>query len=79
MAENIDYESSRAVKLSLDGVRLLELSGLSKLINDIKINPYDNSIVLLQRYMNRIVLYDSTGQQLSSNTQLYDPIKVYIQ
>jgi len=79
MAENIDYQSSRAVKLSLDGVRLLELASLSELINDIKINPYDESIVLLQRYMNRIVLYDSTGQQLSSNTQYYDPIKVYIE
>ena len=79
MAENINYESSRAVKLSLDGVRLLELMNLEQVIDDIKVNPHDESIVVLQRYKNNIILYDSTGQQLSSNNQIYDPIKVHIQ
>ena len=79
MAENINYESSRGVKLSLDGIRLLELSNLENLIDDIKINPHDQSIIVLQRIENNIVLFDSTGQQLSSNNQIYDPIKVYIQ
>jgi hypothetical protein len=85
MAENINDESSRAVKLSHDGIRLLELSSLSDLIDDIKINPHDESIVIVQsniniyEELNYIVLYDKTGQQLSSTNQIFNPVKVYIQ
>ena len=83
LAENINNESSRGVKLSLAGIRLLELSTLVDLIDDISVNPYDESIILLQSNinmnLNQIVLYDSTGQQLSSTTQIYNPVKVYIQ
>ena len=79
VSEILDNNSSRGVKLSSDGIRLLELASLSYFIDDLRINPYDESVILLQNYANNIILYDSTGTMLSSNNQIYDPVKIYIQ
>lgn len=77
--ETIQLNSERLVKLSGEGNRLLELPILNGKIDDIAVNPVDHSIVILQRYEDRVMLYDSLGQKISSNDQIYDPIKVYIQ
>lgn len=79
VAEILDNNSSRGVKLSRDGIRLLELASLSYFIDDLNINPYDESVILLQNYVNNLILYDSTGMMLSSNNQIYDPVKIFIQ
>jgi hypothetical protein len=77
-SEKLGGNSSRLVKLSLEGHRLLELNSLSGEIDDIYINPHDNSIILVQRYQNNVVLYDSLGNQLTQGNKIYDPIKVFI-
>ena len=66
------------MKLSSDGYRLLELNSLSGEIDDIQINPHDYSIIVLQRYQNNIILFDSLGNQLTQGNQVYDPIKAFI-
>ncbi len=78
-SETIGVNSERLVKLSGDGNRLLELPVLTGKIDDIAINPADHSIVILQRYEDRVTLYDSLGQNISNNNQIYDPIRVFIQ
>ncbi len=79
MGEFLTSNSCRAVQLSLSGDRQLELPNLSGSVDDIGINPYDHSLILVQRYSDNIVLYDSSGTRLSNNNQIYDPIKVYIE
>ena len=79
LSEVINSNSTRLVKLSLEGNRLLELPVLAGNIDDMAINQYDNSIIALQRYQNNLVLYDSLGQIISANNQIYDPIKISIQ
>ena len=79
LSEVINSNSTRLVKLSLEGNRLLELPVLAGNIDDIAINQNDNSIIVLQRYQNNLVLYDSLGQIISTNNQIYDPIKITIQ
>lgn len=78
-SETIQLNSERLVKLSGEGNRLLELPVLHGIIDDIAVNPVDHSVVILQRYEDLIMLYDSLGQKISSNDQIYDPIKVFIQ
>jgi hypothetical protein len=79
LSEVITSNSTRLVKLSSDGNRLLELTVLAGNIDDLAINQNDNSIIVLQRYQNNLVLYDSLGQIISTNNQIYDPIKISIQ
>jgi hypothetical protein len=78
VTEKLNSNSSGCVKLSSDGHRLLELNSLSGEIDDIQINPHDNSIIVLQRYQNNIILFDSLGNQLTQGNQVYDPIKAFI-
>ena len=79
LSEVINSNSTRLVKLSLEGNRLLELPVLAGNIDDMVINQFDNSIIALQKYQNNLVLYDSLGQIISANNQIYDPIKISIQ
>jgi hypothetical protein len=79
LSEVINSNSTRLVKLSIEGNRLLELPVLTGNIDDIAINQYDHSIIVLQRYQDNLVLYDSLGQMISTNNQIYDPIKISIQ
>ncbi len=79
LGEILDANSCRVVKLSADGQRLLELPVLTGTVDDLQINPYDHSIIVVQRYQDNVVLYDSTGVKISDNTQIYDPIKAFIE
>jgi hypothetical protein len=78
VTEQLNSNSSRCVKLSSDGYRLLEMNSLIGEIDDIQVNPYDYSIITLQRYQNNIILFDSLGNQLSNGKHVYDPIKAFI-
>jgi hypothetical protein len=79
LGESLTSNSCRAVQLSLSGSRQLVLQNLSGNLDDIAVNPYDRSIVLVQRYSGNIILFDSTGELVSHFNQLYDPIKVFIE
>ncbi|MBN2366029.1 MAG: hypothetical protein JXL67_07665 [Calditrichaeota bacterium] len=79
MAQYLSSDSYQAVKLSSDGKRQLQISVSDSQIDDLQINPYDKSIVIVQRYLDKITLYDSTGSFISVNSQIYDPIKVNIE
>ncbi len=78
MGEYMVGGNYRAVKLSPQGRRLLEISSLRSLA-DIAINPVDGSIVLAQRYEDAVSLYTSNGQHIATRTEIYDPVKVLIQ
>lgn len=76
LAEYLGINNYQAVKLSLNGERLLSVSGMES-IYDIAINPEDYSIVLVQRYQDTIALYDSLGNRIAINTKIYDPIRAF--
>ena len=77
-SEFIDINNYRLVKLSDSGQRLLERTTSSN-FSDMQINNIDNSLITVQRYLNRIALYDSTGSLISENDDIYDPVKALIQ
>lgn len=77
-SEFIDLNNYLFVKLSEDGQRLLELSTTSS-VSDMQINTKDHSVVTVQRYLNRIAIYDSSGTLINENFDIYDPIKAKIQ
>ena len=77
LGEYMGEGNYRAVKLSEDGQRLLELPSVRSL-KDIRIHPVDGSIILVRRYEDSISLYDKNGQFISTRTQIYDPIRAYI-
>ncbi len=77
LAEYINENSYRIVKLSPDGTRLLEIS-TSDEIWDMQVNPEDNSLVVVQRFINLVSLYNSEGVLLSQNDEIYDPIRAFI-
>ena len=68
----------KCVKLSETGERLIEIASLIS-VTDIQINPFDQSLIVVERYNDRILLFDSLGKNISENSQVYDPIKVLIQ
>jgi len=76
LAEYLGINKYQAVKLSLNGERLLNVSGMEN-IYDIGINPKDYSIVIVQRYQDTIALYDSLGKRIAINTKIYDPIRAF--
>lgn len=75
--EVLEQNNNRCVKLSHTGQRLLELTSQNK-IEDIQINMIDHSLLVVERYQDRISLFDSTGTKISENVQVYDPIRVLI-
>jgi hypothetical protein len=78
LCENIDGNNSHCVKLSRDGQRLLELS-LSNWVDEIQINPTDHSIIMVHRLRDKFILFDSEGNKISENKQVFDPTRVSIQ
>ncbi|NOX36518.1 MAG: fibronectin type III domain-containing protein [Calditrichaeota bacterium] len=68
----------RLVKLSFNGDRLLELDNFN-FIADIQINPYDNSVVVVDRLKDRLFLIRTDGKIISESIKLYDPIRVHIE
>lgn len=76
--EVIDQYNYSCVKLSETGERLDEIASLRS-VTDIQINPFDQSLLVVERYNDRILLFDSSGDNISENSQVYDPIKVFIQ
>ena len=77
VGEQIDTNTYRCVKLSQNGQRLLELSTIES-IDDMQINPNDYSVIIAQRYQNKILLFNENGLKISENRTIYDPIKVFI-
>ena len=68
----------RLVKLSFNGDRLLELDNFN-FIADIQINPYDHSVVVVDRLNDRLTLIGADGKKISESIKLYDPIRVHIE
>lgn len=77
-AEEIADGTNSLVKLSGQGVRLFERNGFLK-ITDIQVNKLDQSIVVVDRFSDRILLFDKFGNFISEQNDLYDPIRAYIQ
>ncbi len=71
-------ENQRLVKLSFSGSRLLEVDNFN-FIADIKINPYDHSVVVVDRLRDRLSLINEEGKLISESIKLYDPIRVHIE
>lgn len=80
VAESIAGAKDRVVKLSPQGTRLLQLPNF-EFIEQIGLNPYDQSIVVVDRFGDQLVLYDSSGNEVSrsSPNRFYDPIRIYIE
>lgn len=76
-AQRLGKNTYRLVKLSVTGERLLELSPVGQIV-DIGINPADESVIAVQRFEDTITLYNRQGNNVSSISGIYDPIKVFI-
>lgn len=84
LAEDITSGDDQVVQLSPDGSRQLHWPGF-KLVEDIQINPYDHSLLIVDYYGNILRLYDAQGnfisesRDLNGNSYLYRPLRVYIE
>lgn len=80
LAEGIELDKDQVVKLSSNGSRLLQLSGF-EYIEQIGLNPYDHSIVVIDRLGDQLILYDSGGNEISRSraNSFYDPIRIFIE
>lgn len=80
LAESIADAKDMVVKLSPQGTRLLQLPNFES-IEQIGLNPYDGSIVVVDRFGDQLVLYDSSGNEVSRSSpdRFYDPIRIYIE
>jgi hypothetical protein len=76
-SEFVDLNNYHLVKLSETGQRLFDLTTSGE-FSDMQINKIDHSLVIVQRYLNRIALYDSSGSLISENFEIYDPVKTLI-
>lgn len=83
LAEDLP-DDDQVVQLSPDGSRQLHWPGF-KQVEDIQINPYDRSLLIVDYYGNLLRLYDSQGNYISEsrdldgNSYLYRPLRVYIE
>jgi len=84
LAEDLPSGDDQVVQLSPDGSRQLHWPGF-KQVEDIQINPYDHSLLVVDYYGNLLRLYDSQGsfisesRDLDGNSYLYRPLRVYIE
>ncbi|MEL6823723.1 MAG: hypothetical protein AAFP70_18350, partial [Calditrichota bacterium] len=85
MAEAFSGADDRLVKLSATGARLAQLpEGFSNL-EQIVINPLDQSVLAIDPNRDRIFLYDSEGNKISESrtndgrSYLNVPLRVYIE
>lgn len=80
VAESISGAKDMVVKLSSQGSRLLQLPNF-EVVEQIGLNPYDQSVVVVDRLGDQLVLYDSSGNEVSrsSPNRFYDPIRIFIQ
>jgi len=80
LAESITEAKDMVVKLSSQGTRLLQLPNF-EFVEQIGLNPYDQSIVVVDRLGDQLMLYDSSGNEVSRSlpNRFYDPIRIYIE
>lgn len=80
LAEDVPSSLDQVVKLSKDGSRLFQLSGF-QYIGQIGLNPYDESIIVVDRLGDRLTLYDSEGNEVSrsQSNSFYDPIRIFVE
>ena len=80
LAENIAGAKDMVVKLSSEGTRLLQLLNF-EFVEQIGLNPHDQSIVVVDRLGDQLVLFDSSGNEVSrsSPNRFYDPIRIFIE
>lgn len=80
LAQEIKSANDQVVKLSSNGSRLFQLSGF-EYIEQIGLNPYDHSIVVIDRLSDQLILYDSEGNEISRSraNSFYDPIRIFIE
>lgn len=83
-AQEIPAGDDFVVQLSLPGERQLQLGGF-KYIEQIAVNPYDRSLIVVDYTNNLVSLFDKEGNFISSSKDfegrkyLYLPARVYIQ
>lgn len=80
VAESMAGAKDMVVKLSSQGTRLLQLPNF-EFVGQIGLNPYDASIVVVDRWGDRMILYDSSGNEVSATSpgRFYDPIRIFIE
>ncbi|NIT61906.1 MAG: hypothetical protein GWN00_38620, partial [Aliifodinibius sp.] len=80
LAQDIPSAMDQVVKLSKQGTRLLQLTGF-EYVGQIGLNPYDQSIIVVDRVGGRLILYDSDGNEVSrsQSNSFYDPIRIFIE
>jgi len=80
LAEWSENSKDSLVKLSDTGNRLFEIASFSH-IEDIKINPYDQSIIIVDRTGDRTYLINKDGILISQSeiNLYYDPIRVFVE
>jgi hypothetical protein len=80
LAEELDLAPDKLVKLSSHGARQFELSGF-EYIEQIGLNPYDNTIVVVDRFRDQLVLLDNNGNEISRSktNSFYDPIRIFFE
>jgi hypothetical protein len=76
-SEFVNLNNYHLVQLSETGQRLFDLTASSE-FSDMQVNKIDHSLITVQRYLNRIALYDSSGSLISENFEIYDPVKTLI-
>ncbi len=74
VAQAIPSADDPVVKLSPDGQRLEDLSKYAK-VAQIVVNPVDHSVVVVDRFNDRLVLFDADGNFIAQSVMLFDPVR----
>lgn len=83
-AEEISGGADKAVQLSAEGNRQLQLTGFTY-IEQIALNPYDQTVIVVDYGNNLVSLFDKEGNFISSSRDvegrkyLFGPGRIYIQ
>lgn len=80
LAENVPAARDQVAKLSPQGTRLLRLIDF-RFVEQIGLNPYDQSVVVVDRFGDQLILFDKDGNEISRSQQnaFYDPIRIFIE
>jgi hypothetical protein len=80
LAERSEKSKDGVVKLSVTGNRLFEIASFNY-IEDIKINPYDQSIIVVDRTGDKVYTIYKDGVLISQSeiNQYYDPIRIFVE
>jgi len=74
VAEAVPAADDPVVKLSPTGQRLEDLSQYAR-VAQIVVNPVDHSVVVVDRFNDRLVLFDAEGNFIAQSVMLFDPVR----